>query len=235
MFTLKNDQSPCTLLKDAFTLAKTCFFKTFPFALLGVLFGSLPRLLNITQPLLASICTVIGLLLSFYFITTMIFRLYCTAYQIPHHTWHALKHALQKLLPLILLILLYALIVLSGTMLLIVPGLILAISLMFSFILLIIDNQNILQSLMTSHRLVWGNWWYTIFIMSFPILINVILFLAAVLAINLLNAHYHFSAIHYTLSFFSILLIQAFILPFVFSVALLIIYHLKQKANVYVK
>jgi hypothetical protein len=235
MFTLKNDLSPCKILADAFTLSKTCFSKTFPFAFLGVLFGSLPRLLNITQPYLEGVCAVIGLLVSFYFTTTMIFRLYCTAYQIPHQTWHALKHALQKFFPLILLTLLYALIVLSGTMLLIVPGIILAISLMFSFILLIIDNQNILQSLMMSHRLIWGRWWYTVFMMSFPFLINIILFLATLLAINLLSQHFYFSELYNTLSFFFILLMQAFILPFVFSVALLLIYHLKQKANVYVK
>lgn len=55
----------------------------------------------------------------------------------------------------------YALAVLLGMVLLIVPGLILAISLMFAQFSVVLDSRGPIQALNRSHNLVWGHWWRT--------------------------------------------------------------------------
>jgi hypothetical protein len=65
------------------------------------------------------------------------------------------------MLPLAGFFILYGLAVVGGSLLLLVPGLILAVSLMFGSYLLIIDRCGVIESLKQSHRLVWGYWWRT--------------------------------------------------------------------------
>ncbi|HET7174519.1 MAG TPA: hypothetical protein VFK21_00790 [Gammaproteobacteria bacterium] len=55
----------------------------------------------------------------------------------------------------------YALAVILGMVLLIVPGLILAISLMFAQFSVVLDSRGPIQALNRSHNLVWGHWWRT--------------------------------------------------------------------------
>ncbi len=232
MFTLKNYvNSPSDVLQGAGVLYKQCFAKAFPLAFFGILFSLLPRFFTLPSSLLVSF-SVICLLVGFFFIASMIFRIYCMAYQIPHHFSHALKEGAIKLFPLILLTLLYAIIVLSGTMLLIVPGIILAVSLMFSFVLLITDNQSILQALMTSHRLIWGHWWYALFIVSFPLLLNLLLTLMSLVGLMGIFIYFKLSLVHFNLvSAMLGVIIQSLLLPFAFSTTLILIYHLKQKTS----
>lgn len=65
----------------------------------------------------------------------------------------------RKLLPLIGLGILYMLAILLGSVLLIIPGIILMLSLAMSIPLLVIDDEGVIESLKHSHRMVWGNWW----------------------------------------------------------------------------
>jgi hypothetical protein len=232
MFTLKNYvNSPYQVLQGAIVLYKQCFAKAFPLAFLGMLFSLLPRFFIFPTSLLLG-SSVICLLIGFVFIASMIFRIYCMAYEIPHHFSNALKEGIIKLFPLILLTVLYAIIVLSGTMLLIIPGIILAVSLMFSFVLLITDNQNILQALMSSHRLIWGHWWVTLFVVSFPLLFNLLLSLLSLIGLMEISLYFNLSSESFTLiSVILGLIIQSLLLPFAFCTTLILIYHLKQKTS----
>ena len=61
----------------------------------------------------------------------------------------------------LLTVLLYVLVVGFG-LVLIVPGIILAVSLMFSVYATVLDGLKPLPALNTSHNLVWGHWWRTL-------------------------------------------------------------------------
>jgi hypothetical protein len=78
----------------------------------------------------------------------------------------AFSTGLPKVLTVIGAVLLYALAVAGGTVLLVVPGLILMISLFFFWYLALLENQGAIDSLKGSHRLVWGNWWRTVAVVS---------------------------------------------------------------------
>ncbi len=111
--------------------------------------------------------------------------------------------------------------VLSGTMLLIIPGIILSVSLMFVFILGIIDAQGILQTLLNSHRLVWGNWWHTALIISIPLMLGTIITLTSfVIAVRF------FSEMPYAVFLFNAIA-QIIFIPLVFSIALVLLNDLR--------
>lgn len=65
------------------------------------------------------------------------------------------------MLPLVGFFMLYGLAVAGGSLLLLIPGLILAVSLMFGSYILIVDRAGVIDSLKQSHNLVWGYWWRT--------------------------------------------------------------------------
>jgi hypothetical protein len=76
-------------------------------------------------------------------------------------TSQAFSLGLSCMLPLIGFFILYALAIMGGSLLLLIPGLILAVTLMFGSYILIIDRAGVMDSLKQSHRLVWGYWWHT--------------------------------------------------------------------------
>jgi hypothetical protein len=69
-------------------------------------------------------------------------------------------------LPLLGCFILYVLAIAIGSVLLIVPGLILMLSLMFAPYMIIIEGKGVIACLKDSHNLVWGNWWRTAAIIS---------------------------------------------------------------------
>lgn len=73
--------------------------------------------------------------------------------------WHG---ALRAWPWMFMAMIVYALAVLLGFVLLIVPGLILAISLMFAQFSVVLDSLGPIQALNRSHNLVWGHWWRTL-------------------------------------------------------------------------
>lgn len=161
----------------------------------------------------------------------LIYKLYCDAYQIPCSFKQAIGQALNRSIPIACLAILYAVVVLSATMLLIVPGIILAFSLMFSFALALTQNQSVLQTLINSHRLVWGHWWYSAIVISFPILVNLSLYFCLFIAFTLLPYH-TISWQLSTLIGFSwglTLLLQTLIIPLTFSVACVLGHDLAQR------
>lgn len=73
----------------------------------------------------------------------------------------AIGFGLQKIIPLALVIILVFSIVITGYILLIIPGIILSVYFMFSSYIVIIEGKGALASVKESYRLVSGNWCHT--------------------------------------------------------------------------
>jgi len=228
------------LIIESLALYKKSFRYTFPFSLGAAFLVFAPQLFfSVASPLmlpkleestklltLTTLCWGSGV----WFLSSLILRLHAFYYQIPARFCHVFKEAFFKLIPVLLLGAFYFLMVLSATMLLIIPGAILCLSLLFSFILLLTENQNVLPSLLMSHRLVWGHWWHTFSMISFAFLLNIAFSLAAFVSITLffLKLGYSFSQLYFFI-FLINMLIQVFFIPFIFSVAFILLHDLKQR------
>lgn len=78
---------------------------------------------------------------------------------------------LRKVLPVLLATLCYSLLCGLGLVLLVVPGVILMLSLIFYWFLILFEDAGIGESLSASHRLVWGNWWRTATVVTVAMLV----------------------------------------------------------------
>jgi hypothetical protein len=85
---------------------------------------------------------------------------------------------LRKLFPLIVATILYSLAMMGGFILLIIPGFILWLSLLFYALCIVLEGDGILESLRHSHRLVWGNWWRTLVIVTVIFVVYYVIYLA---------------------------------------------------------
>lgn len=85
---------------------------------------------------------------------------------------------LRRLPTVIVATILYSLAIMGGFLVLIVPGLILWVSLIFYTFCIILEGDGILESLRHSHRLVWGNWWRTFVICSVFFIVYYVIYLA---------------------------------------------------------
>jgi hypothetical protein len=85
---------------------------------------------------------------------------------------------MRRLLPVILASLLYGLAVLGGSLLFLIPGIIVWLSLAFYALCITLEGDGILESLRHSHRLVWGNWWRTAMLGSVVVVVYYVLSLA---------------------------------------------------------
>ncbi len=241
MFTLKNEpQNSQQILEQGFMLYKQTFWASLPYALCATVLMMVPVTLSTLYMMKAGLtghlnfalwgilaCWLGGLTL----LSGLIFRLYCFCYQVPSHFIGSLQHSLSKLIPLLLLGALYCLIVLSGTMLLIIPGLIFIISLMFSFILAITDNQNVLQTLTMSHRLVWGHWWHVVCVISVPLLLNMAITLSVLLSVFIFFANLGSKLFEITIALALLnILIQTIFIPFIFAVSLVLLHDLRRRS-----
>ena len=88
----------------------------------------------------------------------------------------AIALGLKKLPSMLLASVLYTLALIVGSLLLVIPGLILSLSLAFFAYLLILENEGAYQSLKSSHKLVWGNWWRTATVFMVPGIVIMIVF-----------------------------------------------------------
>lgn len=67
--------------------------------------------------------------------------------------------------------------VMGGLLLLIIPGLILSVSLMFFGYAILCDGEGPVSGLKQSHRLVWGHWWRTAVVMTVALIVLMIAYL----------------------------------------------------------
>jgi hypothetical protein len=110
-------------------------------------------------------------------IAAVVVRLGAVAEMHEASTGPALARAVRCLLSLIGAAILYFLAMAGGLILLIIPGIILSLSLSFGFFAIVLDGESALAGLKRSHRLVWGNWWRTLAVVSVPVVIVMILYL----------------------------------------------------------
>lgn len=90
-------------------------------------------------------------------------------------TGQSLAVGLRKLVTVIVAMILYFLAVVIGSLLLIIPGIILMLSLFFYTPLAVCDDLGPVETLKKSHNLVWGNWWRTTAVFLVPFFIMMIL------------------------------------------------------------
>jgi len=95
-----------------------------------------------------------------------------------------LRQALRVWPWMVLALFIYAIAVALGCLLLLVPGLILAISLMFNGFAVVLDGLKPLPALNASHNLVWGHWWRTLGLL---VLIYLPLFVLMAIAASILG------------------------------------------------
>jgi len=115
-------------------------------------------------------------------IAAVVYRLGATAELHEARAGQALTRGVRCVLSLIGAAILYFLAMAGGLILLIVPGIILSLSLSFGFFAIVLDGESALGALKRSHRLVWGNWWRTLAVVSVPVVIVMILYLGLAIA-----------------------------------------------------
>lgn len=134
---------------------------------------------------------------------------------------------LRKFIPILIASIVYVIALVSGTLLLIIPGVILSMSLIFFMPLMVVDNQGIIESLTSSHRLVWGEWWRTSTVLTIPVLFYCIfLILMLILSLSLSSVEEVLSGT----SLFSAtgnILLNILLLPFFLSIVLVQLNDLK--------
>lgn len=123
----------------------------------------------------ASLIAVIGLsfltsFLTFVFYAAMVYRFDNFVNDREDTFGSVLVQSFKKLPAMILCLILYLLAVMGGSLLLLIPGMILWFSLSFYIYFLVIEDASSLNSLKASHKLVWGDWWRTFVVFTVPML-----------------------------------------------------------------
>jgi len=83
----------------------------------------------------------------------------------------AIIQGAKKTLPVFFAMILYMIAIMLGFVLLVIPGLILMLSLIFFQILIVNEDAGMVESLKMSHKLVWGNYWRTAAVITIPLFI----------------------------------------------------------------
>ena len=96
---------------------------------------------------------------------------------------NVLSYAIARAPMLFLALVLYGLACTVGLVLLIVPGIIVMVSLVLVVPILLFEGRGAVESLMASHRLVWGNWWRTAALFGIGgIIVMVLYFIVGIVA-----------------------------------------------------
>ena len=97
----------------------------------------------------------------------------------------ALARGVRPMAGMFVASILYSIALIVGTLLLLIPGIILSVSLLLYFVLVPLEGKGPLAALKTSHQLVWGCWWRTTAIFTVGIIILIVIFMALALVIGL--------------------------------------------------
>jgi hypothetical protein len=102
--------------------------------------------------------------------------------------YDALIVGIRKTFPVFIAAILYSLAISVGFVLLVIPGLILMVTLLFFQILIVVDDEGIIASLKKSHTLVWGNYWRTSAVILVPFFIIYALIMVVAFAAGFFGA-----------------------------------------------
>lgn len=118
----------------------------------------------------------IAILISCVFYSAMIYRIDNVVNQRDDDFVGVLMLAVKKFPAIIVAGILYTIAITIGSLLLVIPAIILMISLAFCGYFILLEDLGGYESLMASHRLVWGDWWRTNIVFFVPTLVIFIVF-----------------------------------------------------------
>ena len=201
MFTLpKQPESIGVVLDSGFRLFAASFKKVIGLSLVANVIIYLPVLIIVpfiassSQPPAQGLAIMIAAGMAAAGVLSMIFYLAIIniygniARNEPVSIGASLMVGLKRLLPMIVAFILYMLVVSLGMVLLVIPGLILMLTLMFFSVAMVLDDQGMISSLRRSHRLVWGNWWRTATVLTVPMVILIVVMMGMGFVLGFLGA-----------------------------------------------
>lgn len=184
-------QSIGGVLDDGFRLYRASLGKIWGLAFLASLVSQLPSAFMPPAAEMAAageaimptvlILVAVSLVAGMFFLGAIIARIDAVADQQPMTLGGAFGVGFKKMLPLLGAAVLYGLAMFVGLILLVVPGIILGLSLAFCVYAVVLDDVGPVTALTASHRLVWGNWWRTLVIIS----VGMVVLMAAYLLIGI--------------------------------------------------
>ncbi len=229
MYALPDQPSPIGRILDAgIKLFTVVFPKVIPIALImGVLLAVINYLFNSggSFGVLNVVALLVVMVINSVCLSAMIYRIGNQANNVEDNMGDSINVGLRKFLPFFLASLLYMVAMMLGMVLLIIPGIYVAVALSLFVYLLVNEDQGVVGSLTQSHALVKGNWWRTFIVTMVPaLLIGVANFAVAFILTMALGVNEHgVSPIAASVS----QLISALAYPFFYSVGYVLFNDLK--------
>lgn len=224
------------IIKTAYQLSKTAFAPTLPLYIMVVLMTFASQLIShmtnhidpnaIGKQVAALSVTLILLYFVYAFLAAAIYRVQGIINKSDPGFKQAVDLGFKKAIPVFIVGLLYALAVLVGLVLLIVPGIMVSIYFVFSMYLLIIGHS-IIDSFKESYRLVKNHWWFTT--LNIGVLILILIAFVVIFYLLILLLVPGLGSLLYSVSqtvgsFYIFVLLPFFILPLLAGLLFVIIY-----------
>ena len=95
--------------------------------------------------------------------------------------------AFRKTFVIVFAMIFYVIAVIGGSLLLVIPGIIVAISMFFYTLRIVLDDEGPVRCLTASHKLVWGNWWRTLMVLTVAGIIYFVVYLALIIPLSLVD------------------------------------------------
>ncbi len=155
------------VLDDGFKLFRVSFTRLFLLALIPAILNQVPSIITTDEgeltvaPVAAIVAFFVMVAGSLIFFGAAIARASAISEGGDCGMGGALGTGSRRALAMLGCVLLFMLAFIGGSILLVIPGLILFVTLLFGNYLVVIDGLGPLEALKQSHRLVWGNWWRT--------------------------------------------------------------------------
>lgn len=164
------------VLDTAFRLFKASLVRCLPLSLAAVVMGQLPTVYTLasgrrpsvsleTDPMDLLLVIVAGLA-NVLLWGAILLRQHAIAYGRASTLSADLRRVLSLLVPSLAMALLSVLAIAVGLVLLVVPGLYLAVALLFAYPAMLLDGQSVVGSIRASLNLVRGNWWRTSLVLT---------------------------------------------------------------------
>lgn len=191
---------------------------------------------NFDSYAMESIPTILGLsllsiLMSFIFYGAIIFRIDNIVQQREDSFMEALRVGVRKLPAMIFAVILYAIVVTTGFILLLIPGVILSLSLVFYPYFILLENAGAYSAVKSSHKLVWGDWWRTMTVFMVPSVVILILYFALGLVLAFTGDMDALTGNSLTWVDYVTNLASAFVMPFFYVVGYVQYYDLKLRKS----
>ncbi|MEM7096946.1 MAG: hypothetical protein AAF541_01710 [Pseudomonadota bacterium] len=175
-------QSIGGVLDDGFKIYRACLKDVFLVCVLGGLITAIPSSFlatGIEDPASFSwsgfaVIYLVVMLLSTAVMIPVLMKIAGLVKGQPISWSQAFARIISAVIPALICLVLYILAVGIGSLLLLVPGIILSISLVLSVYMVIVDGAGPIDALKQSHNLVWGNWWRTMVIFTVVGIIGIV-------------------------------------------------------------